>query len=144
MSRWALLLLVLGALVAGCSDDGPSGSGTATAPPPASLSAYLEAGVSATEREAIAGRLEAMTVDGRVVSYSYLSAEDGLAELRGRLDDPSILDDLTANPVPAVFRIEVVPSALGGVTREIAAMPGIDPELGVQEDVELPPGVTVP
>ncbi|MGD9570548.1 MAG: cell division protein FtsX [Thermoleophilia bacterium] len=143
MTRWALLVLLVAALAAGCSDDG-GGSGTATVPATAPLSAYLSPGVTGAERDAVAGRLEAMQVEGRVVSFRYVSAEQGLAELRERLDDPAILDALTTNPVSAVFRIEAVPPEVASVMREIGAMPGIDPELGVTEPVEVPPDLVIP
>lgn len=70
---------------------------------------------------------------------------EGLERLRERLDDPSILDDLTANPIPGLFEIRTGSAAASAaVVAPLDGAPGIDPLLGVVGPAGPPPPAPPP
>ena len=101
----------------------------------------------------IKSQLDAMQAKGDIASYTYVSPEQGLKDLRARLTDPSILDELPSNPLPAKFNVKPtdptrspaiiaafkVGAAPTGTTGDTASAtadasefgPGIDPQLGI-------------
>ena len=83
--------------------------------------------------EGLRTQLAALQDQGEVKSFTYVSKDDALAELRGRLKDPSILEELPSNPLPAKFNVkptdpEQRPDA---IIDSVADSPAIDPELGI-------------
>ena len=54
--------------------------------------------------EGLRTQLAALQSQGEIKQFTYVSKDDALTELRGRLKDPSILD--SRNPLPAKFNIK--------------------------------------
>ncbi len=69
---------------------------------------------------------------GDIISYSYVSPEEGLEALRARLSDPSILDELPSNPLPAKFNAKPTdPERSQAIIDSLEGGPAIDPDLGI-------------
>ena len=67
-----------------------------------------------------------------VAGYWFVSTDDALESFRETLQDPSIIDDLPNNPLPASFDIEPVDAAQSqAIVDRIISLPAIDTELGV-------------
>jgi len=94
----------------------------------AEVTVWLASGATPAEVDALRARLDGLVAGGAAESVAYVSAEDALDDLRGRLRDPSILDQLPENPMPASF--EVRTSDPDAVRAAIAGDPAIDPALG--------------
>jgi cell division protein FtsX len=115
------------------------GGGTTGTPPTAGTSpsattllAYIRDSATITEVGHLRGTLARLRQEGRVTSFRYESKAQALADLRARLKDPSILDDLRANPLPASFVVRLASTAQReAVVRALASDPAIDGRLGV-------------
>ena len=118
------------------------------------IDVYLADSGTVQQINGIKSQLTALQERGDVLSFKYVSPEEGLADLRGRLSDPSILEELPSNPLPAKFNVkpsdpsrsdEIIATftadgtaaaaaggASGGEATASAWAPGIDPTLGIK------------
>ena len=77
-------------------------------------------------------QLMALKESGQITSFRYVSKDDALKELRGRLKDPSILKELPSNPLPAKFNVKPTdPANAQKIIDQISDSAAIDKELGV-------------
>jgi cell division transport system permease protein len=93
---------------------------------------FIADSATVSQVNGLQSRLTALQGSGQVSSFRYVSKDDALVELRERLRDPSILDELPSNPLPAKFNIQ--PAAAERADEIIAALddnPAIDPEIGI-------------
>ena len=82
--------------------------------------------------EGLRTQLAALQSQGEIKEFTYVSKDDALVELRGRLKDPSILEELPSNPLPAKFNIKPQdPERSDAIIASIGDSPAIDPELGI-------------
>jgi cell division transport system permease protein len=82
--------------------------------------------------EGLRVQLAALQDQGEIKSFTYVSKDDALTELRGRLKDPSILEELPSNPLPAKFNVKPAdPNNAQAIIDSVADSPAIDPELGI-------------
>ncbi len=69
---------------------------------------------------------------GQITAFRYVSKDAALTELRDRLKDPSILEELPSNPLPAKFNVKPAdPAQAQAIIDQISDSPAIDDELGV-------------
>jgi cell division transport system permease protein len=96
------------------------------------IRAYIADAATVAQVNGLKTQLDALQANGQVASYTYVSADEGLEELRGRLQDPSILDELPSNPLPAKFTvIPSDPEQSGQIVVSLQDSPAIDEELGI-------------
>jgi len=77
-------------------------------------------------------QIEALRTQGRITEFRYVSKDDALVELRERLRDPSILEELPGNPLPAKFNLQPAdPENAEGIIAALDGHPAIDQELGI-------------
>lgn len=129
------LLALVAALIVAAPDGRDAEPGTSPVPDiaAAALRAYLRDDASAAEVDSFRAALGDLREQGRIVSFSYRSKEAALEDLRARLRDPSILDELPANPVPASFEIQLPRGAdPQGIVVDLFTEPALDPQLGIQ------------
>lgn len=97
------------------------------------IDVYLAETATVSQVNGVQRQIESLKEQGDVESFSYVSPEEGLAALRERLTDPTIIDDLTANPLPAKFNVKPTDPSL---SREIATAleggPAIHDRLGIK------------
>jgi cell division transport system permease protein len=77
---------------------------------------YLRDDLSAAERDALAGRLRDL-----YGSVTYVSKEAAWEQMRQQVGDPSLLDAVQDNPLPASLRIKLKPALLAPDSMEAAA-----------------------
>jgi cell division transport system permease protein len=96
------------------------------------IRAYISDSATVSQVNGLKTQLDALQANGQVASYTYVSADEGLEELRGRLQDPSILDELPSNPLPAKFTvIPSDPEQSDQIVTSLQDSPAIDEELGI-------------
>ena len=96
------------------------------------IDAFISDSATVPQVEGLRTQLVALQNGGQVREFTYVSKDDALTELRGRLKDPSILEELPSNPLPAKFNIKPAdPDNAQGIIDQIADSPAIDPELGI-------------
>ncbi|MGD9694184.1 MAG: permease-like cell division protein FtsX [Thermoleophilia bacterium] len=96
--------------------------------------AYVSDDATVAQKTELQNRIERLKDEGLVRDFTYLTKEDALKELRGRLKDPTILEALTSNPLPANFKI--TPTDAERSDEIVAALrndPAIDKEQGVSD-----------
>ena len=77
-------------------------------------------------------QIEALRTQGQITEFRYVSKDDALVELRERLRDPSILEELPGNPLPAKFNLQPTdPENAEGIIAALDGHPAIDQELGI-------------
>jgi cell division transport system permease protein len=77
-------------------------------------------------------QLTVLQDSGQITAFRYVSKDDALTELRERLKDPSILEELPSNPLPAKFNVKPAdPAQAQAIIDQISDSPAIDEELGV-------------
>jgi len=77
---------------------------------------YLRDELSAAERDALMGHLHDLYGD-----VTYVSKEQAWDEMRQQVGDPSLLDAVEDNPLPASLRIKLKPALLAPDSMEAAA-----------------------
>ncbi len=77
---------------------------------------YLRDELSAAERDALMGRLHDL-----YGAVTYVSKEQAWDEMRQQVGDPSLLDAVEDNPLPASLRIKLKPALLAPDSMEAAA-----------------------
>ena len=101
------------------------------------IDAYISDSATVPQVEGLRTQLAALQSQGQVESFTYVSKDDALVELRERLKDPSILEELPSNPLPAKFNIKPVdPENAQGIIDQISDSPAIDQELGISYGAE--------
>ncbi len=76
--------------------------------------------------------IDGLREQGLVRESTYVSKDDALADLRERLRDPSVLEELPSNPLPASFN--VLPADPGQSQQIVVALqghPAVDADLGI-------------
>jgi cell division transport system permease protein len=101
------------------------------------IDAYISDSATVPQVEGLRTQLAALQGQGQVESFTYVSKDDALVELRERLKDPSILEELPSNPLPAKFNIKPVdPENAQGIIDQISDSAAIDQELGISYGAE--------
>lgn len=80
-------------------------------------------------------RLSGLKSDGTISAMTYVSKDDALRIMRERLRDPTVLDELPSNPLPAKFNVK--PTDPGNANAIVAAVKG-DPALDPTEGIVYP------
>jgi cell division transport system permease protein len=96
------------------------------------IDAFISDSATVQQVQGLRNQLDALQAQGLIRSHQYVSKDDALAELRGRLKDPSILEELPSNPLPAKENIKPTdPDRAQAIIDQISDSPAIDPELGI-------------
>jgi cell division transport system permease protein len=96
------------------------------------IDAFIADTATVPQVEGLRTQLAALQNQGQIREFTYVSKDDALTELRGRLKDPSILEELPSNPLPAKFNIKPTdPDNAQAIIDQIADSAAIDPELGI-------------
>jgi cell division transport system permease protein len=66
---------------------------------------YIADTASVAQVNSLRDKLNGLRTDGTVAEVTYVSKEDALRIMRERLRDPSVLDELPSNPLPAKFNV---------------------------------------
>jgi cell division transport system permease protein len=93
---------------------------------------YISDTASVKQVNELKGRLDTLKTEGTVAAFTYVSKEDALRIMRDRLRDPSVLDQLPSNPLPAKFNVQ--PSEAENANAVVAAIkddPALDPTEGI-------------
>lgn len=115
------------------------------------IDVYLSDTATVQQINGIKSQLTALQDSDDIATFKYVSPDEGLADLRSRLSDPSILEELPSNPLPAKFNVKptdpsrsdtIIAAFKGGppaggdaATVDAAAsewVAGIDPKLGIK------------
>jgi cell division transport system permease protein len=82
-------------------------------------------------------QLTALQERGEVREFAYVSKDDALAQLRRRLKDPAILDELASNPLPAKFNVlPSDPERSRQIVSSLSSHPAVDPQLKIRYGAE--------
>jgi cell division transport system permease protein len=96
------------------------------------IDVFISDQASVTQVNGLQNQLMALKESGQINSFRYVSKDDALKELRARLKDPSILQELPSNPLPAKFNVKPAdPARAQQIIDQISDSPAIDNELGV-------------
>ena len=93
---------------------------------------YISDNASVAQVNELKGRLDTLKTDGTIAGFSYVSKDDALRIMRDRLRDPSVLDQLPSNPLPAKFNVQ--PAEAENANAVVAAIkddPALDPTEGI-------------
>ena len=90
------------------------------------LIVYLRDELNQAEREALMGRLSDL-----YGSVSYVSKEEAWEQMRQQVGDPSLLDAVEDNPLPASLRIKLkaallAPDSMEAAARQVAQFPEVE------------------
>jgi cell division transport system permease protein len=96
------------------------------------IDVYLSDSATVAQVNGMNSQLAALKDRGDILSFRYVSPEEGLKELRSRLTDPSILDELPGNPLPAKYNVKPTdPARSQAIIDSLKDSPAIDPRLGI-------------
>jgi cell division transport system permease protein len=99
------------------------------------IDVYIADSATVPQVNGLQTQIEALKSQGRIREFTYVSKDQGLTELKKRLKDPSIVKDLTSNPLPAKFNIKPTDASQAQtIIDQIANGPGsagIDKSLGI-------------
>lgn len=70
------------------------------------MNVYIADSATNEQVQGLSNRLAQLKDDGLVSSYTYVSKDDALKELKGRLNNPDIIELLPSNPLPASFKVK--------------------------------------
>ena len=93
---------------------------------------YISDNASIALVNELKGRLDTLKTDGTISGFTYVSKDDALKIMRDRLRDPSVLDQLPSNPLPAKFNVQ--PAEAENANAVVAAIkddPALDPTEGI-------------
>ncbi|MBU6363709.1 MAG: permease-like cell division protein FtsX [Acidobacteria bacterium] len=93
---------------------------------------YISDTATVAQVNSLRGKLDGLRTDGTVASVTYVSKEDALRIMKERLRDPSVLDELPSNPLPAKFNVQ--PTEAENANVIVAAVkddPALDPTEGI-------------
>jgi cell division transport system permease protein len=66
---------------------------------------YISDNATVAQVNTLRDKLNGLRTDGTVAAITYVSKDDALRIMRERLRDPSVLDELPSNPLPAKFNV---------------------------------------
>jgi cell division transport system permease protein len=96
------------------------------------IDVFVSDSATVAQKEGLANELSALERRGLVREFEFFTKDQNLAELRERLRDPDILEQLPANPIPAKFNVQPVnPEDNARIAAEIQGHPALDADLGV-------------
>jgi cell division transport system permease protein len=99
------------------------------------IDVYIGDSATVPQVNGLQTQIEALKSQGRIRAFTYVSKDQGLEQLKKSLNDPSIVKDLTSNPLPAKFNIKPSdPDQAQTIIDQIANGPGsagIDKGLGI-------------
>jgi cell division transport system permease protein len=96
------------------------------------IDVFISDTATVTQVEGLRGQLAGLQEQGTIESFRYVSKDDALGELRGRLKDPSILEELPSNPLPAKFNVKPTdPDRADAIIAAVGDSAAIDSELGI-------------
>jgi len=96
------------------------------------INVFVSDAATVQQVEGLRSNLTALQERGEVKSFVYVSKEEALVKLRARLNDPSILEDLPGNPLPASFEVKPTdPARSDAIIEELQDSPAIDTQLGI-------------
>jgi len=96
------------------------------------IDVFISDSATVPQVNGLQNQLMALKESGQITSFRYVSKDDALKELRGRLKDPSILKELPSNPLPAKFNVKPTdPANAQKIIDQISGSAAIDKELGV-------------
>ena len=96
------------------------------------INVFVSDSATVAQKEGLANELSALQRRGLVREFEFFTKDQNLAELRERLRDPDILEQLPANPIPAKFNVQPVnPEDNARIAAEIEGHPALDADLGV-------------
>lgn len=93
---------------------------------------YIADTATVPQVNALREKLDGLRTDGTVAAVTYVSKEDALRIMKERLRDPSVLDELPSNPLPAKFNVKPTDAENADVI--VAAVkddPALDPTEGI-------------
>jgi cell division transport system permease protein len=93
---------------------------------------YIADTATVAQVNSLREKLDGLRTDGTVAGVTYVSKEDALRIMRERLRDPSVLDELPSNPLPAKFNVQ--PTEAENADVIVAAVkddPALDPTEGI-------------
>jgi cell division transport system permease protein len=70
------------------------------------INVFISDAATVPQVEGLRSQLTALQEQGPVESFTYISKDEALVKLRDRLNDPSILEELPGNPLPASFEVK--------------------------------------
>ena len=93
---------------------------------------FISDSATVQQVESLRGELEGLQSRGAVQSFTYVSKEEALEIMRERLKDPSILQDLAGNPLPAKFNVQPTdPEQAETIIAAVGESPALDAEQGI-------------
>ena len=96
------------------------------------IDVFVSDSATKAQVDGLANEIAALQRRGLVSEFAFSTKEQNLAELRERLRDPDILEQLPANPIPAKFNVKTVnPEQNDQIAAELGGHPALDPDLGV-------------
>lgn len=96
------------------------------------INVFIADSATVPQVEGLRSQLTALQERGEVESFVYVSKEEALVKLRDRLNDPSILEELPGNPLPASFEVKPTdPARSDAIIIQLEDSPAIDTELGI-------------
>ncbi len=96
------------------------------------INVFVSDAATVTQVEGLRSNLTALQEQGQIASFAYVSKDEALVKLRARLNDPSILEELPGNPLPASFEVKPTdPSRSDAIIAQLEDSPAIDSELGI-------------
>jgi cell division transport system permease protein len=93
---------------------------------------YIADTATVPQVNALREKLDGLRTDGTVAAVTYVSKDDALRVMKERLRDPSVLDELPSNPLPAKFNVK--PTEAENADVIVAAVtndPALDPTEGI-------------
>jgi cell division transport system permease protein len=96
------------------------------------IDVYLSDSATVQQVNGVKSQLAVLQDRGDVLSFDYVSAAEGLEVLRKRLADPSLLEELTTNPLPAKFNVKPTdPARSQAIIDSLSDSPALDADLGI-------------
>jgi cell division transport system permease protein len=93
---------------------------------------YIADSATVEQVNGLQAQMQALQDQGLIKSFRYVSKDDGLAEFKKTLKDPSILDELSGNPLPAKFNAKPSdPSRSDEIIAALQDNAAVDPALGI-------------
>ncbi len=93
---------------------------------------YISDTASLKQVNALRDKIGTLKTDGQVAEFTYVSKDDALRLMRERLRDPSVLDQLPSNPLPAKFNIQPTdPANANAIVAAVKDDAALDPTEGI-------------
>ena len=97
------------------------------------INVFISDSATVQQVSVLSNNLTGLQEQGLVREFTFVSKDDALADLRDRLRDPSILEELPSNPLPASFNVlPSDPEQSEVIVAEVEDHPAVDEELGVR------------